>query len=183
MLDTPTFAQVFYRQKHPELPATKGVLHSFHRVFHRLDLCLGGKTALFPFLEILRFWGTFLPTSLLIFPFSGIFLPTATKNHIFPFCGFPLFFRRTTLKALPRLVFCGLAALLLCAWRYMAAQKNAHRKPVISLSENLHFDKSASIAFDRSNALWAKPKPLLQAERARIKGEKSFYSCSDRFYE
>ena len=25
---------------------------------------------------------------------------------------------------------------------------------------------------------WAKPKPLLQTERARIKGEKSFYSCS-----
>ena len=30
---------------------------------------------------------------------------------------------------------------------------------------------------------WAKPKPLLQAERARVKGETSFYSCSVRFYE
>ena len=30
----------------------------------------------------------------------------------------------------------------------------------MSLAENLHFHKSASIAFDRSNAIWAKPKPL-----------------------
>ena len=31
---------------------------------------------------------------------------------------------------------------------------------VMSLTEILYFDKSASIAFDRINALWAKPKPL-----------------------
>ena len=29
---------------------------------------------------------------------------------------------------------------------------------------------------------WAKPKPILQAERARVKGNKSFYSCSCFFF-
>ena len=35
----------------------------------------------------------------------------------------------------------------------------------MSLVENFCFDKSASIAFDRSNANLAKLKPLLQPER------------------
>lgn len=147
--DAPTFAQVFYRQKNPEIPATKGVLHSFHRVFHRLDLCLGGKTAPFPFLEILRFRGTFLPTSLLIFPFSGIFLPTATKNHIFPFCGFPLFFGARPSKPCHALFF----AALLCfcfALGGMAAQKNAHRKQRVSLVAACVF------AFNFSGCEWAR---------------------------
>ncbi len=30
--------------------------------------------------------------------------------------------------------------------------------------------------------LWAKPKPILQAKRARVKGNKSFYSCSCFFF-
>ena len=39
---------------------------------------------------------------------------------------------------------------------------------VMSLAENLHFGKSASIAFDRSNAERAKPKPLYkQKEQTR----------------
>ena len=33
------------------------------------------------------------------------------------------------------------------------------------LAKNFHFDKSVSIAFDWSNTLCAKPKPILQAER------------------
>ena len=36
------------------------------------------------------------------------------------------------------------------------------------LAENLEIPLSASIAFDRSNALWAKPKPLYkQKEQTR----------------
>ena len=42
----------------------------------------------------------------------------------------------------------------------------------MSLGENFCFDESASIAFDRSNEKWAKPNPILQAER----GNKSVYS-------
>ena len=42
---------------------------------------------------------------------------------------------------------------------------------VMSLAENYCFDKSASIAFDWSNAIWAKPKPLLQAERENKSGK------------
>jgi hypothetical protein len=38
-------------------------------------------------------------------------------------------------------------------------------KWVMFLTENLKIPLSASIAFDRSNSLWAKPKPILQAER------------------
>ena len=30
----------------------------------------------------------------------------------------------------------------------------------MSLAENFYFDKRTSIAFDQSNALWAKPNPL-----------------------
>ena len=41
------------------------------------------------------------------------------------------------------------------------------------LAENCKIPLSASIANDRSNTLWAKPKPLLQTERARVKGNKS----------
>ena len=33
------------------------------------------------------------------------------------------------------------------------------------LAENLKIPLSASIAFDRTNALWAKPKPILQVKR------------------
>ena len=40
------------------------------------------------------------------------------------------------------------------------APLRASRYRVISLAENLQLDKSASIAFDWSNAEWAKPKPL-----------------------
>ena len=35
----------------------------------------------------------------------------------------------------------------------------------MSLAENFNFGESASIAFIWSNTLWAKPKPILQAER------------------
>ena len=40
----------------------------------------------------------------------------------------------------------------------------------MSLAEKYCFDKRASIAFDRSNALWAKPKPILQTERENKSG-------------
>ena len=46
------------------------------------------------------------------------------------------------------------------------------------LAENLKTPLSASIAFVWSNTLWAKPKPLYKQKRARIKGYKTFYSCS-----
>ncbi len=39
------------------------------------------------------------------------------------------------------------------------------------LSGEFKIPTSAIIAFDWSNANWAKPKPILQAERARVKGE------------
>jgi hypothetical protein len=38
--------------------------------------------------------------------------------------------------------------------------KTPYRKWVMFLAENLEIPLSASIAFDWSNALWAKPKPL-----------------------
>ena len=37
---------------------------------------------------------------------------------------------------------------------------------MIFLAENLKIPLSASIAFVRTNAEWAKPKPILQIERA-----------------
>ena len=44
---------------------------------------------------------------------------------------------------------------------YLNAQKEEGEPQwVMFLAENLHFHKSASIAFDWSNAEWAKPKPL-----------------------
>ena len=48
---------------------------------------------------------------------------------------------------------------------------------VMSLAENFHFHKSASIAFVWTNAVWAKPKPLLQTERANTQDEKSCMSA------
>ena len=62
----------------------------------------------------------------------------------------------------------------------------------MSLTENFHFDKNASIAFDWSNANGISPTPytwtskahtslrrtLTQAKRARIEGVFSSYSCS-----
>ena len=36
---------------------------------------------------------------------------------------------------------------------------------MLYLVEIFYFHKSASIAFDRSNVLWAKPKPLWKAKR------------------
>jgi len=38
--------------------------------------------------------------------------------------------------------------------------KKATAKRVMSLAENFHFHKSASIAFVWTNAVWAEPKPL-----------------------
>ena len=53
------------------------------------------------------------------------------------------------------------------------------------LAENLQLDKSAGIAFDKSNTLWAKPNPLLQAERASTQDKKScmfaLFSVSEVF--
>ena len=46
------------------------------------------------------------------------------------------------------------------------------------LAENLKTQLSVSIAFDWSNTLWAKPKPLLQAERANTQGIKTLCVCS-----
>ena len=42
----------------------------------------------------------------------------------------------------------------------LKAKKKESRKWVMFLAENLEIPLSASIAFDRSNALWAKPKPI-----------------------
>ena len=75
----------------------------------------------------------------------------------------------------------------LCIFQLLFYQKSIQKERtaglcVMFLAENLKPLLSASIAFDQSNTLWAKPKPLLQAERARVKGNKSFYSCSVPFY-
>ena len=43
---------------------------------------------------------------------------------------------------------------------FLSAKQKTFRERVMSLAENLHFHKSASIAFDWSNALGAKPQPL-----------------------
>ena len=42
------------------------------------------------------------------------------------------------------------------------------------LAEILNIPCSASIAFDWSSTLWARPKPILQAERARVQGENPY---------
>ena len=47
----------------------------------------------------------------------------------------------------------------------------------MSLAENYCFDKSASIALVRTNVERAKPKPLLQAERANTQGAKPYVSA------
>ena len=39
-------------------------------------------------------------------------------------------------------------------------EKRENEQWVMLFAENFHFDKSASIAFDWSNAKWAKPKPI-----------------------
>ena len=44
-------------------------------------------------------------------------------------------------------------------------KQTTQEERLMSLAENLKILLSASIAFDRSNSLWAKPKPILQAER------------------
>ena len=51
--------------------------------------------------------------------------------------------------------------------------KKALRDRVISLAENSKIPLSASIAFVQTNPEWAKPQPLLQAERAHTQDEKS----------
>ena len=43
---------------------------------------------------------------------------------------------------------------------------------VISLAENSKIPLSTSIAFVQTNPEWAKPQPLLQAERAHTQDEK-----------
>ena len=49
--------------------------------------------------------------------------------------------------------------------------KKSLRFGVMFLAESLNIQCSASIAFDESNTLWAKPKPLYNKKRARIKGK------------
>ena len=52
-------------------------------------------------------------------------------------------------------------------------KRNPLRKWVMSLAENLQFTKSASIAFDRSNANMGYAQTLIQTERANTQDEKS----------
>ena len=54
----------------------------------------------------------------------------------------------------------------------------------MSLAENLHFEKSAIIAFDRSNANWLSPNPYTnrKSKHARRKSCMSaLFSVSDVF--
>ena len=58
-------------------------------------------------------------------------------------------------------------------------RKNKGGFRVFSLTENFHFEKSASIAFDRSNAIWAgvakqRSKKTIQAEKSKRKGENPY---------
>ena len=45
---------------------------------------------------------------------------------------------------------------------------------VMFLAENLNIQCSASIAFDGSSTLWAKPKPLYNRKRARVQGKNPY---------
>ena len=49
------------------------------------------------------------------------------------------------------------------------------------LAENLKKPISPSIAFVCSNVLWAKPKPLLQTERANTQPVSALFSVSEVF--
>ena len=55
----------------------------------------------------------------------------------------------------------------------------------MSLAENLHFHKSASIAFAQTNAVWAEPKPLYKQKEQTRKTKNLvcllFFSVSDVF--
>ena len=59
--------------------------------------------------------------------------------------------------------------------------KSAPSKWVMLLEENLETLLSMSIAFVRTNTELAESKPLYKQKRARVKGNKFFYSCSVRF--
>ena len=52
--------------------------------------------------------------------------------------------------------------------------KKSLRFSAMFLAENLNIPCSASIAFDESNTLWAKSKPLYNKKRARVQGENPY---------
>ena len=61
--------------------------------------------------------------------------------------------------------------------RYFFIKKQLKER-MMFLAKTLKVLLSASIAFDRTNALWTKPKPILQTERANTKGVKTLCVCS-----
>ena len=43
-----------------------------------------------------------------------------------------------------------------------------------SITKRFRFEKSASIAFDGTNASWAKSNPIYKQKRARVQGENPY---------